>query len=337
MLLIGSRAAKFHLSHFRTPHDWDFIGTTYEVDQFLNNFSYIDTSNHEKKRRAIVTINDRKLNFEFDLIEHYPSSKIIYENDNQFDSSSSLLGISYRVASLETLFLLKKSHIPFPIHWRKSILDYLELKKYVHAFSPWAQQAYDLRFDEVTKRVHKNMKFDVSNSEFFKKSERFVQRVVEHDSLHYATCFYDEPLFRRAKEDLSMAELSPNKVWAMSEDDIIKMIQEETFVLSLERFIIPALLKRENFDANQVFIGMSMKMVNHYLPLFMRHFAADHYPDILNHQTDFVSKCLQNHPTLKQIIASGFQQKSHQNELARSSQHLIPKNDLMQNSLDVQI
>lgn len=335
MILIGSRAAKFHLSHFRTPHDWDFIGTTYEVDQFLNNFSYIDTSNHEKKRRAIVTVNDRKINFEFDLIEHYPSSKIIYENDNQFDSSSSLLGISYKVASLETLFLLKKSHIAFPIHWRKSILDYLELKKYVPSFSSWAQQAYDLRFDEVTKRVHKNMKFDVTNSEFFQKSERFVKRFVEHDSLHYATCFYDKPLFLQAKEDLSMAELSPNKVWAMSESDIVKMIQEETFVLSLERFIIPALMERSHFDANQIFISTSMKMVNHYLPLFMRHFAADHYPDILNHQTDFVSKCMQNHPEIKEIIACGSQRKFRQNESLRSHPHFVQMNDLKRNSLDV--
>ena len=60
------------------------------------------------------------------------------------------------------------------------------------------------------------MNFDLGNSDFFKKSEKFVNRVVEHDSLHYATCFYDKPLFLFAKEDETKAALSKKKVREMS-------------------------------------------------------------------------------------------------------------------------
>ena len=202
MLLIGSRATLYHYSDARAPKDYDFLATKEEVDFFLSFFKWKDTSSHEKKLRARVKLDDRFHSFEFDLVEYYPSSKLILDNDKMSIVNDNLLHFQYHVASPATLLLLKKSHITFNIHWWKNIYDYLYLNsKGIKINAGWEQQAYDLRYNEILNRANrKQMNFDVENSEFFKKSEKFVNRVVEHDSLHYATCFYEEPLFLLAKD-----------------------------------------------------------------------------------------------------------------------------------------
>jgi hypothetical protein len=300
MLLIGSRATRFHYPDSRKPKDYDFIATNAEVDSFLSQFTWIDTSSHEKKRRAKVKINNKFHSFEFELAEHYASSDLIYHNDKSNFVHDSYLNHSYNISSPKTLFLLKRSHITFNIHWWKNIYDYLFLRSKLSnpELTGWQSQAYDVRYNEIITRVHrKTMNFDVDNSEFFKKSEKFVKRVVEHDSIHYATCFYDEPLFLSAKDDKSKAALSETKVWQMPHKLIIQMIQEECMALSLERHIIPALIKKEPYNQKVSYAKIAGKMVYNYLPPFLRLYAADNFLEILNLNKDYVTSFLRRHPT----------------------------------------
>jgi hypothetical protein len=306
MLLIGSRAARFHFPEFRKPRDYDFIATAQEVDDFLSKFKYTDTSSHPKKRRARVVMHGYKLSFEFELVEHYPSSELIYKNDRGVSHHDDKLQYDYHVATPKTLYLLKKSHIVFNIHWEKNIYDYLFLKdKCQTYFLPdWWNEALRLRFKEIQTRTgKKEMNFDLDNSEFFKKSEKFINRAVEHDSLHYATCFYDKPLFLLAKDDTSRAELSKEKVRQMSHLHKIQMIQEESMALALERYIIPCMLQKQPYNALAAYQKTASKMVYHYLPMFLRYFAADNFVEILDLKVDYVQKFLDKHPTFSQLLS----------------------------------
>ena len=303
MLLIGSRAARFHFPEFRKPKDYDFIATSQEVDDFLSKFNYTDTSSHPKKRRANIHMHGYKLSFEFELAEHYPSSELIYKNDTSVSHRDDKLGLTYSVATPKTLYLLKKSHIVFNIHWDKNIYDYLFLKdKCKTYFLPdWWNEALRLRFDEIKTRIKKKeMNFDLDNSEFFKRSEKFVNRKVEHDSLHYATCFYDKPLFLSAKEDVTKAALSKEKVRQMSHLHKVQMIQEESMALALERYVLPCMLDKTPYNAAAAYQKTASKMVYHYLPMFLRYFAADNFLEILDLKVDYVQKFLDNHPTFRQ-------------------------------------
>lgn len=305
MLLIGSRAARFHFPSARKPKDFDFIATPQEVKSFLKDFAYTDVSSHAKKVRALVHLHGQKVTFEFDLTDSYASSKYLYDHEKHFAKDDALLNQSYYVASPQTLYLLKRSHITFPIHWEKNIEDFLFLKNKVECMSMpgWWNHAFQMRFKEISERVNKKkMNFDVGNSEFFRKSEKFVNRVVEHDSLHYATCFYDKPIFLSAKEDISQAALSPELVKQLSHEDKIRMIQEECMALSMERHVIPALMKKETINSRAAYRKTAGKMVYNYLPDFLKFFAADHFPEILDLKIDYVQKCLDNHPTLNTII-----------------------------------
>lgn len=308
MLLVGSRAARFHYPEFRKPKDYDFIATRQQAESFLANHRYIDNSSHAKKIRAKVFIDKRPYQFEFDLVEPYHSNRVFYEDDLSFGTYDKRLGISYGVASPMTLFILKKSHIVFPIHWHKNIADYLFLKEKLFpnstdTISDMTDRdlvAFSIRRQEVIgKAKYKQRDFNMDNSDFFKRSERFVKRKVEHDSIHRATCFYDEPLFLSCKEDLTKAEISEKLVAKLSFDDKIKLIQEEAMALSLERYIIPALIRKESFEAQEAYARTTAKMVYNYLPDFFKDFAADNFDKVLFLSKDYVTEFTERHPTFR--------------------------------------
>ncbi len=303
MLLIGSRAANFHFSDFsRSPKDYDFIAeNNQEVNSFLKKFPHKDTSIYSHKRKAQVKVNKIISTFEFDLADKIPSSKILLENENSFGCQDPEFKCSYNIASPLSLFLIKRSHITRNIHFQKNINDYLFLKNKIDfkKMKSFQHEMFELRFNEVKNRVHKKqINFDVSNSDFFRKSEKFVNRIVEHDSLHWATCFFEEPIFFSCKDDLSKAELSINKVAKHSDEIIIKMIQEEIMALSLERYILPAIKNNQTYNQKEIVYKMACKMVYNYLPEFLRLFAADNFDKIYDINHDFVKECFKRHPNL---------------------------------------
>lgn len=297
MLLIGSRAVKHHCSDFRVPRDYDFIATAEEIDSFLSGRKHEILPSHPKKVRARVHVGLRQKMFEMELVDQIPSSKAIVDNNGLHKFTDPDLNYEYEIASLENLFLLKKSHICFNIHWNKNIADYLYLKSKVDEskLDLYWWHAYNLRFNEIKERVrYKERSFDVTNSDFFKASEKFVHRMLPHDNIHYATCFFEHPLFLRVKDDVTRAEMSEAKVNALSDDLKIKLIQEETMALSIERFILPAVKDKKEYNARKAYVDTAAKMVYNYLPMYLRLFAADNFLHILDLNVNYVEKFFKN-------------------------------------------
>lgn len=296
MLLIGSRAAKYHFPFFRKPNDYDFIATKSEVKDFLSNFKYTDISTHEKKVRARIDLG-RPTTFEFELSEHYESSNLLRLTDRSTVYQDDVLKSLYHIASPETLLLLKRTHLPFNIHWKKNMADYLFLKQNVdmNKLNDYWHRIHDLRFEEIKERVkYKERSFDVSNSDFFKVSEKMVNRLIPHDNIHWATCFFGKPMFMTVKDDLSRAEMNPDKVNALSFDHKIKLIQEETMALAIERYILPSAKAGKIYDSHEAYATTAGKMVYNYLPMFLRFFAIDNFLEVLNLPIDYVSKFFKN-------------------------------------------
>lgn len=297
MLLIGSRAVKHFFPFYRRPKDYDFIASAHEVDHFLSNYKWKDISSHEKKIRARITINERPVVFEFELTEKSPSGNLLAMVPNNVYRKDSELNLVYQVASPEILFLLKKSHICFNIHWKKNIADYLFLKERIDESKLDGQWRglFDLRFREIKERVKfKDRDFDVDNSEFFKVSEKMINRMIPHDNLHFATCFYNRPLFMEVKDDLSKAAMNPTKVDALPHNKKIQLIQEECMALALERYILPCVRDMKPFNARQAYVDTAGRMVYNYLPMFLKFFAADNFVEILNLPCNYVTKFFDN-------------------------------------------
>lgn len=260
MLLIGSRAAKYHFPFSRNPSDYDFIASKVEVEEFLSHFKHQDVSTHPKKIRARVELN-RPTSFEFELTDTGPSASSICYRKGHTDFEDLKLNTSYQIASPKILFLLKKSHICFNIHWKKNICDYLFLKERIDPkeFDENWQELFNQRFEETKARVKfKDRNFDVDNSEFFKVSEAMVKRQLPHDNIH------------------------------------IKLIQEECMALAIERYILPCVKENKPFDARQAYVDTAARMVYNYLPMFLKFFAADNFMEIIHLQIDYVARFFEN-------------------------------------------
>jgi len=296
MLLIGSRATKFHFPFARNPKDYDFIARIQEVDHFKSLVKCTDISTHEKKVKLRVEL-DKPTLFEFELIEHCASARQLESTHFNFYKNDKQLGIVYRVASPEALFLLKKSHLCFNIHWKKNMQDFLYLKERIDEkkISPGLNYFFNTRFNEVKERVKfKDRNFDVDNSEFFRVSEKMLNRMVPHDNIHFATCFFNRPLFMEVKDDLSRAEMNQIKVFNLAHELKIKLIQEETMALAIERYILPCVRDKKPYDAQAAYVNTACRMVYNYLPMFLKFFAIDNFLEILDLKIDYVDKFFRN-------------------------------------------
>lgn len=296
MLLIGSRAAKYHFSNFRDPVDYDLIATENEINNFLKNKTFKDISKHSKKK--VVKINN--ITFEFEISNKIKSSKLFLKKETKFPFKDSLFG-KYFIASPEALLAMKRSHIIFPIHFHKNINDYHYLKNKISLDKEYIDLS-NLRRKEILERdSFKELNFNLSNSDFFKRSKQNVHRYVNHDLVHQAIAFYDKPLFLQAKIDINNAALDIDLVNKMSDKLKIQLIQEEAIVLSLERYIIPNLIMSKSFNSKDIYKKMCYKMVYNYLPMFMRDFAADNIFKIIDLNINYVDKFILNCDEFSQI------------------------------------
>lgn len=317
MLLIGSRAAKQHFSSFRQPKDYDFIASWPEVESFLNQYEWKNTSTHEKKIRARVKLPHMVKSFEFELTEYSPSGLAMVNDpiNCQQNIQDNKLNLTYYVAAPETLFLLKKSHICFNIHWKKNMYDYLYLKERVDQ-NIINNDLFQLRFKEVQQRIkYKDRNFDVENSDFFKVSEKMVKRIVSHDNIHFATCFYDRPLFMEVKDDLSKAAMNPEKVFNLSYQKRIQLIQEECMALAIERNILPLAKDGLPFDSRRAYLDMAPRMITNYLPMFLRLFAVDNFLEILDLKVDYAKLFIENVVSLDKKLILRWQDNQKANTI----------------------
>jgi hypothetical protein len=198
------------------------------------------------------------------------------------------MGYRLRVARLTSLLLIKKSHLWFPIHWRKSIEDYHSLKQLLSAdFSKGELVAFRLRRKEIAAR-HKKKKINlnVSNEEFFGKSERAIGRTYDHDWLHSVTCFYDCPLYERCKYDLGKAKLEIDLFERLDYNDKLNLAREEIFVIALERKIIPGKIT----NPREALLWATEHIVTSLSKGWFREFCIENYPSIVDTKYDYVSK-----------------------------------------------
>jgi len=212
MILIGSLAAQRRgIDLGRRPNDADVVGDAGEFAEF-------------KRVNARLIVSQEKLQdretFHLHLKPGLPFQKIEFHvAETESDRLLLALATEDRVpvldsvaslASVNALYLTKRSHLNFPNLWDKHFVDMLRL------------------LTKVTK---------VSNEDFFEISNHI--RTYVHDDLHKAIAFdQGKPAYERCKTDLSKADLSKNLFDALPYLDRCRLAQEEFIVIGIERFYL---------------------------------------------------------------------------------------------------
>jgi hypothetical protein len=296
MLIVGSRAAKHYLPDFREPKDHDVICTPDEFKMFRKLNPELEKYLIFKHTKKWI-MRKPKLQVEFELAIPGSSGELllnIVNSDNCFldldechpdDFIVRFHGKIY-YANPEILFLIKKSHIGYQIHWDKNIADYSFLKERVKSldfFTLILKDFMDLREKEMKERFSKRKKIDMDkkNSDFFNYTQKSIKRKYPHDLLHKHTCYYDEPLYLKLKVDKEIAKVDENLWNNLSFDDKVKAVREEAMVIALERKIIPTLDSKEKIDRIEAFKWALMRISTNLTEGFFREFAVDNHLEIL--------------------------------------------------------
>jgi hypothetical protein len=296
MLIIGSRAAKHYIYSFREPKDWDVICTPSEFDTILkenNNIAKHLIFKHAKK----WILRMPKLQIEFEIAIPGSSGELLLSKIHSNYCNFNLAPCQYNkfpikfsgnifYANPEILFLIKKSHVGYQIHWDKNINDYSYLKtkvKNLDFFSIALEDFTLLRAEEMKLRFsnRKKIDLDMNNDEFFKKTQKAIKRKYPHDLLHKHTCYYDVPIYEKLKHNKNSAKVEESLWNNLSHLDKIKAVREEAMVIALERKIIPAKEKGETWDKISSFRWALMRISTNLTDGFFQQFALDNHIEIM--------------------------------------------------------
>ena len=87
------------------------------------------------------------------------------------------------------------------------------------------------------KHGSKRVNLVMTKDDFFRDA---VKRVYVHDSIHESVAYGDEPMYAKVLADGHSVKMDMAKVWALPEEEIIRLFREEVYATALERWVIPS-------------------------------------------------------------------------------------------------
>jgi hypothetical protein len=138
----------------------------------------------------------------------------------------------YLVPSLNHLFTIKLSHIPFnKLKWRRH-LEQVWLMRDMRAQVDLSLYKELWKLWEIKFSSKKHINLDKNLDEFFNLGPNHME---SHEALHQLVAYYTEPLHTQVRLDKDKALCNEGLFNALSGEDKIRLAVEEVLVISLER------------------------------------------------------------------------------------------------------
>lgn len=250
MLLIGSRALAYWDDTFKPKDDadWDIIC-------------------EDKDKDFVLSWAGKDKRVEFHDYNHLNNAKL---HDKEVQGNKGDISL----ASMGTLALIKRSHLWRDYKWDKHITQYHKhIKKFAYSYP-----VEDLEErNKLTKEAYPQGKpsLNKTNEEFFDDA---VKKVYDHDFIHELAAYGKEPLYLSLKRDFSKAWCEKDLWEALSHEDQLKCVAEETYVIATERFLV-----RKNWDypLKLAYLEALKKVCTTLTSGFFRDKAIDYYPEVV--------------------------------------------------------
>lgn len=258
MIIIGSKALLFRLPKTEEvikrmeKADYDVMMTFNEFIMWSElNDKYIKSSHpsQENKYRVVVVkdgvrkvyeievgVDVESMSTSTELLLHYKNKPLVTDNIVE-----GFLGETYRTLKPEYLMLTKRSHLMYPVHFEKNMDDYQLLKNMLGDFEKdeLMEKYYTLRLNEAKARYkQRTPNLNVTTEDFF-SSKLNVPNYFVHDDIHEVMAHHDRPVFTMMQRDPSKAWCEKDMFFALPFEYQVQAVQEEAYVIALERYIIP--------------------------------------------------------------------------------------------------
>lgn len=299
MLITGSYAIKKRLKSFRDYNDIDLWMSAFKLEAFYNvnqhRISKFEPQYYKNKFNLVI--DGQRV--ELGLYEPGGSGYDLLYRAQLDNLTTNLFGFEWKIPTLKTLFAIKQSHIYYPVKWHKHIRDYHKIKLALDNSSTLGAGQDDKLLDEakaiLTKSAAARFKarqpnLNLSNEEFFERSQGIVKRIYNHDDLHKAVAYHEQPMYMHLKRDQSSAKCEKDLWDLLHYEYKIKAVQEEAFVIALERFIIPNGGEASQEQQQEAFDKALMKICTTLTGGWFREFAVENWPNCRKFTKDYVGE-----------------------------------------------
>ncbi len=272
MLVIGSRAIRYHLPEFRQPKDWDLIGTLAEKEFVEGILEPAKKASTEKK--YFYRYGDAHV--EFVIREKSPYWDMIAETFEKAPVLTDPVLGEMHVPSLAFLLMTKQCALIYPIvHWHKNLEDVFWLRNRVHEVAEAEQHllaAAQQDSADVYRALHAR-----TESLPVACHPKLPPHPDEqlHELLHERMKLEGVPLVQLEGAWLGFPGSDPEE----RKERMIQLLAEEAMVHTGHRVL--------EFDANQPLpTAQEMKrkalrsVIWSHLPPAWRYFAVNHYDRI---------------------------------------------------------
>lgn len=206
-------------------------------------------------------------------------------------------------ARLASLLLISRACLLDARGWLTRMQEYQRLRPLVPAGAvvPTEEEAaYAALRREVEARtppVHR-ASMRAPNEAFFGEFKHDDIRLYEHDDLHRTTCYYDEPLYLKAKDDRSLAIIPRHNFERMSHLDRSRLVREECHAIALERVVIPARALGVDCDPAHAYLYALHRICTDLATGWFREFAIESFGELARADTDYAGR-------FQQAVATG--------------------------------
>ena len=302
MILIGSRANYYYdktVNRVNEETDWDVIMTKDNMIKILTKIdNIVEVKKHDKYKKYKVIMEydkekgkKKRYKWEIELVEEKNSNTLIEEYCKQSKKEIKIEDMKIRIAPIEILYIIKKSHLHHDLKWEKHMEDFMKLKnkmgkKRIKEIEEKREikEIFNLRRKEIDeRRIQPKINLNVSNDEFFENSEKYIGRIVNHDTIHEYVKYNEEPLYKKFKKDKNKALIDKNLFFLSSYKDRLNCVREEAMSLTIERYLLNK--KTSTSMGNNIFYKQSYKHITKKLATtltkgFFRDFVIDNYSKI---------------------------------------------------------
>ena len=279
MIVVGSRALNYHM----TPghiNDLDIVGTYDEANAFRRAFgavSFFPINNGN----TLFMRNAKGFICEFDIA--WPGSraegflKFAENNPLEFESTAAYGGkamTTWLVPSPNVLYMLKMSHryLKDSQHFLKTMRDIKIMREAGFTITQDIHHYYRKRMAETYTYAHP--KLAQSKEGFFDAEATGVKYTYDHDSIHEAVKWYYKPAYAFFKPKDSPVMCDKGMFFDAPINVRLQAVLEESYVLALERSLIPFPGKKTPKEAFDMAL---MKVCTSITSGWFREFAWTNY------------------------------------------------------------
>lgn len=277
MLLIGSRALRFHFPEFREPVDWDLVGSRSEAERLGKRLAPAETRSDARGRGKLNFRYDGAL-VEFALTDQKPYwQKVVETFSDEPVMEDRVLG-RMTIPPASFLMLTKQCGLIYRIgFWHKNLEDlyYLrnlipEIPDRVAALLPAAQA------DSASMFAARHAQ--VAREPFACHPQLPPHPDQElHHLLHDCFRLGAQPLKERAGAWKAFTDDAPEE----RTDLMVQLLAEEAMVLAAHEYVATERTQKPR-DPNELIRFAVRALIVSGLPEAWRYFAVNHYREIMD-------------------------------------------------------